>query len=112
MLQVGQIVLGVYGAVLIAGGIVGKVKAGSTVSLVVGGICGVVCFYGLWLSSSDPAAGLLIGGFLAMLLTGISINRFAATRKAMPAGILLVLSLAAGIVLIVIQQRLSLPTQG
>ncbi len=112
MLQVGQIVLGVYGVLLIAGGVLGKVKAGSTVSLAAGGICGVVCLYCLWLSTSDPAVGLLIGGFVAMLLTGISINRFAATRKAMPAGILLVLSLAAGIALIVIQQRLSLPTQG
>ena len=109
MLLTGQIVLGVYGALLILGGVMGRVKAGSKVSLWAGGLFGVASLVALWVSLSDPAQGMLLGGLLAFLLTGIFISRFVRTRKWMPAGAIMLLSLAVGILLIVIQRNLRLP---
>ena len=40
MLLLGQVILVVYGALLIVGGVMGKVKAGSSVSLVAGSLAG------------------------------------------------------------------------
>ena len=107
MLQVAQVVLGLYGMVLIVGGVMGMVRSGSMISMYAGGICGVISLYGLWTSLSDPATGLLIGGMLALLLTGMFINRFMATRKVMPAGVVLILSLAVGILMMVARQQLT-----
>ena len=106
MVQVGQAVLGVYGVLLILGGVMGMVKAGSRVSLFAGGACGLASLVALWVSLDDPALGLLIGGVLALLLTGVFIGRFVRTRKLMPAGVVLLLSLAVGILLIAIRQKL------
>ena len=104
MLQIAQVVLGVYGMLLIVGGVMGMVKAGSLVSMIAGGIAGVIALVGLWISLSDPATGLLIGALLALLLTGMFINRFMATRKLMPAGMVLILSLAVGILMLIARQ--------
>ena len=107
MLLAGQVVLGVYGIVLIVGGVMGQVKSGSTVSLVAGGICGLASLVALWVSLSDPAQGFLIGAMLALLLTGIFLSRFFRSRKFMPAGMVLLLSIVVGILLVVIRQRLA-----
>jgi len=107
MLLAGQVVLGVYGIVLIVGGVMGQVKSGSTVSLAAGGICGLASLVALWVSLSDPAQGFLIGAMLALLLTGIFLSRFFRTRKFMPAGMVLLLSIVVGILLVVIRQRLA-----
>ena len=85
----------------------GMVKAGSRVSLFAGGGCGLVSLVALWVSLDNPALGLLIGGVLALLLTGVFIGRFVRTRKLMPAGVALLLSLAVGILLMAIRQKLA-----
>jgi len=105
MLQIAQVVLGIYGMLLIVGGVMGMVKAGSLVSVIAGGIAGVIALVGLWVSLSDPATGLLIGALLALVLTGMFINRFMATRKLMPAGMVLILSLVVGILMLVARQQ-------
>ena len=105
MLQIAQVVLGIYGMLLIVGGVMGMVKAGSLVSVIAGGIAGVIALVGLWISLSDPATGLLIGALLALVLTGMFINRFMATRKLMPAGMVLILSLVVGILMLVARQQ-------
>ena len=105
MLQIAQVVLGIYGMLLIVGGVTGMVKAGSLVSVIAGGIAGVIALVGLWISLSDPATGLLIGALLALVLTGMFINRFMATRKLMPAGMVLILSLVVGILMLVARQQ-------
>ncbi len=107
MLLAGQVVLGVYGIVLIVGGVMGQVKSGSTVSLAAGGLCGLASLVALWVSLSDPAQGFLIGAMLALLLTGVFLSRFFRTRKFMPAGVVLLLSIVVGILLVVIRQRLA-----
>ena len=109
MLLIGQVAMGVYGVLLIVGGIVGMVRTGSHISLFAGAICGGISLGALWVSLSDPAMGFLIGGMLAFLLAGIFINRFSATRKLMPAAAVLVLSLAVGILLLIARHEAILP---
>lgn len=93
MLQLAQTVLALYGILLIAGGVMGKLKSDSSVSLAAGGISGLVALYACWTGLTDPATGLLIGLMLSLLLTGISLSRFIRTRKLMPAGVLLIASI-------------------
>ena len=110
MVQTAQVVLGVYGILLIVGGVMGFAKAGSMVSMIAGGISGIVSLIALWISTSNPAQGLLVGALLALLLTGVFINRFMSTRKLMPAGLVFILSLAVGILLIMVRQQIVVPT--
>ena len=103
---IGQIAMGVYGLLLIAGGMMGYVKSRSRVSLFAGAIAGGLCVGATWLSLDQPAEGFTIGSLVALLLTGVFINRFAKTRKFMPAGMILVMSAIVGVALMLIQQNL------
>ena len=71
MIETAQVALAIYGALLIAGGIIGKVKAGSSASLFAGAVCGTIALVGFWQSLRDPAVGFLTGGLVGLLLTGI-----------------------------------------
>ena len=93
MLQLAQTVLALYGVLLIAGSVMGKLKSDSSVSLAAGGISGLVALYAYWTGRTDPATGLLIGLMLSLLLTGVSLSRFIRTRTLMPAGVLLIASI-------------------
>jgi len=105
MLLAAQVALAIYGALLIVGGILGKVRGNSTVSLVAGTVTGVASWTGFWRSLNDPADGLMIGGMLALLMSGIFINRFFRTRKLMPAGLVLILSLIVGVLCMLARQE-------
>ncbi len=105
MIEIAQVVLAIYGILLIVGGIVGKIKSGSSASLFAGAISGIVALVGFWQSLSDPAAGFLTGGLVGLLLTGIFMSRFVRTRKFMPAGLVLLLSLLVGILTIMARQE-------
>ena len=109
MVQLAQIALGIYGVLLIAGGILGKVKSGSTISLVTGGLFGIAALCAVWFSTEDPGQGLLTGAMLALLLTGVFLSRLLRTRKWMPTGVVLVLSLAVGILLVIARRGLHVP---
>ena len=106
MIEIAQILLGAYGILLLVGGIVGKVKADSTPSLVAGGLSGLASLYALWLTLSNPVLGLLIGIMLSLLLTGIFVSRTFRTRKMMPSGMVLIASLIVAIVLVIIRSRI------
>ncbi len=86
----------IYGILLILGGAMGYVKAKSGPSLVAGLVCGViVIFLGLrypW--HYAPWAALALALFLIVLMG----KRYATTRKAMPALLIVVLSLIVAIV--------------
>ena len=41
MIEIAQVVLAIYGILLIVGGIIGKMKSGSSASLFAGAICGI-----------------------------------------------------------------------
>ena len=109
MLLFGQVILVVYGALLIVGGVMGKVKAGSSVSMVAGSLAGAASLAGYVISFGNPDLGLMIGGMLALLLSGVFLSRFFRTRKVMPAGAVLVLSLVVGAALMWIRTDLIPP---
>ena len=80
-----------YAILLILGGLIGYLKAGSRPSLIAGTSSGVVAFIAAGLMLQDARAiwlGVLLG-FLMMVVFAI---RFAKTRKFMPSGLLGVLS--------------------
>ena len=105
MIETARVALALYGALLIAGGIIGKVKAGSSDSLFAGAVSGAVALVGFWQSLRDPAVGFLTGGLVGLLLTGIFLSRFVRTRKFMPAGLVLLLSLLVGILTMMARQE-------
>ena len=103
MLLLGQVILVVYGMLLIVGGVMGKVKSGSTASMVAGCLSGAASLAGYVISFGNADLGLMIGAMVALLLTGVFISRFFRTRKVMPAGVVLLLSMVAGAALMVIR---------
>jgi uncharacterized membrane protein (UPF0136 family) len=86
----------IYGVLLILGGAMGYVKAKSVPSLVAGVVCGVIAiFLGFrypW--HFAPYAALLLALFLIFIMG----KRYLKTRKAMPALLIVVLSLIVAIV--------------
>lgn len=105
MIQLAQVALVIYGVLLIVGGIMGKVKSGSSASMFAGSVSGAIALVGFWQSLSDPAAGFLTGGLVALMLTGIFMSRFVRTRQFMPAGLILVLSLLVGVLTMMARQE-------
>ncbi len=89
-------ILYVYGILLIVGGVMGYVKAQSIPSLVAGGICGLIAlllgYNYTW--HFAPYAALI----LAIVLIVLMGRRYLRTRKAMPALLIVVMSLVVAIV--------------
>jgi uncharacterized membrane protein (UPF0136 family) len=89
------LLLYIYGVLLILGGLMGYIKAKSVPSLVAGGVCGVIAlllgYYYTW--HFAPHAALL----LALLLIFIMGRRYLNSRKVMPAGLIVVLSIIVAI---------------
>ena len=90
----GQIVLLAYGAFMVLGGVMG-LRAGSKVSLYAGGGSGALLLAAWGLSFVRLDAALWVGAVLAGLLSAVMARRLAASRKFMPAGMLLAASLIA-----------------
>ena len=94
-----QITLLVYGALLLVGGVVGYVKGRSSKSLI-GGLVGAALSgvsYGLL--GTDPRWGLGLGLGTAVLGSFLFALRYRKTGRFMPAGLMLVVSLAAVLLL-------------
>ena len=86
----------IYGILMLAGGIFGFMKAGSKASLVTGIISGISILAGVWfLMQGQYDAGRAVIAFTSFALTGIFGLRLYHTRKMMPSGMLLVLSVIA-----------------
>uniref|UniRef100_A0A1I7XZM7 Transmembrane protein 14C n=1 Tax=Steinernema glaseri TaxID=37863 RepID=A0A1I7XZM7_9BILA len=77
-----------YGALVLTGGLIGYLKAGSIPSLVAGVVSGLLAGYGAYTENN----ALLLG--VSGVLGGIMGKRFLNSGKLMPAGIICVLSLA------------------
>src|SRR5262249_30600505 len=91
---VGQVTLGIYGVLLIGGGLIGYVKAGSRPSLIAGLLSAVAAFAALGLSISRNVLGPPLGVLLAIALFVLFGYRYAVkTGKFMPSGLLAVISL-------------------
>jgi uncharacterized membrane protein (UPF0136 family) len=90
------LLLYIYGVLLILGGLMGYIKAKSVPSLVAGGVCGVIAlllgYYYTWYFA--PHAAFL----LALLLIFMMGRRYLNSRKFMPAGLIVILSIIVAIV--------------
>ena len=99
MLDVTKLYLFIFGALTIAGGLVGFLKAGSNASLIAGGVSGaLILAAGYLIATGKVQPGLIMGLVVTIALAGRFVPAFLATHKFMPAGMMAVLSVA-GIVM-------------
>ena len=91
----------VFGILTIAGGVIGYVKAGSMPSIIAGSISGILLLVAAFLLPDHRVAGLATGLIVALLLAGQFIPKFIRTGKAMPAGMMSILSVIGIIMAIV-----------
>ena len=86
-----NVILIIYGLLLIAGGYFGF-KKGSKVSLVMGTASGLMAFLGLWLVGLSPKGGWVYLSVLTGILALVFLMRLIKTRSFMPAGMLLLMN--------------------
>jgi uncharacterized membrane protein (UPF0136 family) len=91
----------IFGVLTIAGGIVGYVKAGSVPSIIAGSIAGVLLLISAFLIPEHRAAGIATGLIISLLLAAQFIPKLIRTGKAMPAGMMSILSVIGIIVAVV-----------
>jgi|SRR5882724_3202815 len=91
----------VFGALTIAGGIVGYVKAGSMASIIAGSITGVLLLVAAFLLPEHRAIGLATALVVSLLLAAQFVPKFLRTGRVMPAGMMSVLSVIGIIAVIV-----------
>ena len=85
----------IFGALTIAGGIMGFVKKHSYASLVAGGLCGVLLLIAGLLLREKPQPGLILGLVVSLALAGQFLPKFIQKHSWMPAGKMSVLSIIA-----------------
>jgi len=83
----------VFGALTIAGGVMGFVKAQSKPSLIAGGVSGALLIAAGALFGGHLAAALWLGLVVSALLAGRFVPAFLKKRAFMPGGMMSVLSL-------------------
>jgi uncharacterized membrane protein (UPF0136 family) len=91
----------VFGILTIAGGVIGYVRAGSMPSIIAGSISGILLIVAAFLLPDHLVAGLVVGLVVSLLLAGQFIPKFIRTGKAMPAGMMSILSVIGIIMAIV-----------
>lgn len=91
-----DVLLYVYGVLLILGGLIGYAKAGSLPSLVAGVVCGVIALFlgARYTWHYAPYVALVLALFLIFIMG----RRYARTRKAMPSLLIVVLSALVALV--------------
>lgn len=90
-----DILLSIYGLLMLVGGYMGYVKAGSKPSLITGIVSGILIFTGVYFSVTQVAFGRHLLTATTAALTAVFILRFMKTRTFMPSGLLMVASLIA-----------------
>jgi len=91
----------IFGLLTIVGGVIGYVKAGSTASIVAGGIAGIALLVAAFVIPGNPALGLILAGIVSLVLAARFIPNFMQTGKIMPAGLMALLS-AIGVVVAIV----------
>lgn len=84
----------IYAILLITGGIIGFVKSGSMMSLLVGVLSAILIFLSYVVSKENPLWSYLYIAALSLCLSGFFIVRFFNTYKFWPHGVMLILSVA------------------
>ncbi len=90
-MAVSHIALWIYIVLLIGGGLVGYLKAGSRVSLITSLAFGIL----LTLVNIGVIRSFYVADVLVALLIAVFIMRYLKTKKFMPSGLMIVLSAAA-----------------
>ncbi len=88
------VVVAIYGAFSLVGGVIGYVKAKSRASLIAGSVSGILllaCAYGLRQGSRAAAIGALV---IALLLGGRFAGTWRRNHRVMPDLLMILLSLA------------------
>lgn len=83
----------VFGLLTLVGGIMGYVKANSSVSLIAGLICGVLLFVAAFLMSASLNAALIVGLLVSISLAGKFVPDSLHKKAFFPGGMMAVLSL-------------------
>lgn len=105
MLDLVRIYLFVFGAITIAGGVIGFVKAKSRASIIAGGISGAALLAaGALAGGPNTTVALALGFAVSLALTGRFGNAYRQTKKLMPAGLIAALGIG-GIVLTLLSLR-------
>jgi uncharacterized membrane protein (UPF0136 family) len=91
----------IFGVLTIAGGVVGYVKAGSVASIIAGSITGVLLVVAAFLLTEHRAIGLATAFIISLLLAAQFAPKFIRTGRAMPAGMMSILSVIGIIAAIV-----------
>lgn len=91
--MIDKIIIIGYGLFLALGAYFGW-KAGSSQSLIMGIASSALVFIGYFLTTSSPKNGFMLLSVISGILTAVFIMRLLATHKFMPAGMLLVITLA------------------
>ncbi|KAG2193537.1 hypothetical protein INT46_009451 [Mucor plumbeus] len=81
-----------YGLTVFAGGLVGFIKAKSTMSLLAGSLFGALACLGAYQVSNDPK-NVTLALIVSIVLLYVMGSRFYRGRKFMPAGLVTLLSL-------------------
>lgn len=101
ILDVARIYLFAFGAVTIAGGIMGFVKAKSRPSLIAGTLSGGSLAVAGYLVNTRGMVGLALGLLVSFSLAGRFIRVYKKSGKFMPAGLMSVLGIASVVIMIV-----------
>ena len=101
MIGAAKIYFIVFGVLTIVGGIIGYASKGSVASIVAGSISGILLLLGAFLLADHFVAGLAIALIVSLLLAGQFVPKFIQTGKAMPAGMMSILSVIGIIAAIV-----------
>jgi uncharacterized membrane protein (UPF0136 family) len=91
----------IFGGLTIIGGVIGYAKAGSLASIIAGAVTGVLLLVAGWILPTNRIMGIVIGLIISFLLAAQFIPKFIRTGKAMPAGLMSILSVIGIVVAIV-----------
>ena len=101
MLNLTNLYFHIFGVLTIIGGVIGYVKAGSTISIISGAIAGIALIVAAFLLPGNVALGLIIAGVVSVLLAGRFIPHFMKSGKIMPDAVMAALSLIGVVMAIV-----------
>lgn len=87
-----NIILITYSLLIIAGGVIGHLVAGSAASLIASLICGALLLVGIYLLNNMPTYGKPFTYFCMSFLSLFFIYRWIFTQKFIPAGVMTVAS--------------------
>lgn len=94
-----RIAMGLYGALMLIGGIMGYATAQSVPSLIAGIVSGILIAVAFVVSRTQPKAGFGLGAVVAVVLAIEFFRRFQVTGKVMPSAMLCAVSVLAALII-------------